>query len=173
MSLSRGYRNYRGRTPKWKVVLAVVLVLVILTAGAVILMQRYIVYDETGTPHLRLPETAESGTPPEEDGGGEVDLTIQEPEGPKEIYAFSGPAGPLTGESWADARSATAASAPAFNAACVTLKDSAGHVYFDALSAVSGTVKTEEDTAAVLTGIVGRDSNLYTIARLSCFHDPR
>lgn len=173
MSLSRGYRNYRGRTPKWKVVLAVVLVLVILAAGVVILMQQYIVYDETGTPHLRLPEAAEMEQAPED--SGQVDLTIQEPERTEEIRAFSISGELLTSGDWRDVRrEAQLASAPAYNALAVTLKDSAGHVYFDAASAVSGAAKTSATTMADLAAMTGEENgDYYTVARLSCFHDSK
>ena len=49
------YRQYRGKPNKAKIALAVFLMLVILAAVAVILLQRNIVYDETGTPHIELP----------------------------------------------------------------------------------------------------------------------
>ena len=50
------YRHYQGKANKAKTVLAVFLTLVIIIAVAVIvLMQRNVVYDETGTPHIELP----------------------------------------------------------------------------------------------------------------------
>ena len=55
MARSRGYSSYRGRRSKGKAALAAVLVLVILAAVVVILLQKHIVYDETGTPHLEVP----------------------------------------------------------------------------------------------------------------------
>lgn len=172
MAVVRGYRNYRGRTPKWKAVLAAVLVLVILAAICVIVLQRHIVYDETGTPHLELfwQETPEQ-TAPEEPG--EVELTIQKAE-PREITAFTVPEGVLTQEAWADAAARAAVTEEqSWNAAAVTVKDSAGSVYFDSGTAVSGSVKIAEDTAAALAEITGEKSGFYTIARLSCFHDPK
>lgn len=172
MAVVRGYRNYRGRTPKWKAVLAAVLVLVILAAICVIVLQRHIVYDETGTPHLELfwQETPEQ-TAPEEPG--EVELTIQKAE-PREITAFTVPEGVLTQEAWADAAARAAVTEEqSWNAAAVTVKDSAGSVYFDSGTAVSGSVKIAEDTAAALAEITGENSGFYTIARLSCFHDPK
>ena len=96
MTRSRGYHSYRGRTPKWKAALAVVLVLVILGAVGFMVLQEHIVYDGTGTPHLRLPqqETEDTGNAPEEEES--VEVVIQEPEGPQEIHAFSLPAQALT-----------------------------------------------------------------------------
>ena len=169
MTRSRGYHSYRGRTPKWKVVLAIVLVLVILGAVGFMVLQEHIVYDGTGTPHLRLPqqETEDTGTPPEEEEP--VEVVIQEPEGPQEIHAFSLPAQALTQQT---VEAALAQPQAECNAVAVTLKDSAGLVYLDAAGAVSGTVRTEADTTAALEALTGQE-DLYTVARISCFHDPK
>lgn len=169
MTRSRGYHSYRGRTPKWKVVLAIVLVLVILGAVGFMVLQEHIVYDGTGTPHLRLPqqETEDTGTSPEEEEP--VEVVIQEPEGPQEIHAFSLPAQALTQQT---VEAALAEPQAECNAVAVTLKDSAGLVYFDAAGAVSGTVRTEADTTAALEALTGQE-DLYTVARISCFHDPK
>ena len=61
-------------------------------------------------------------------------------------------------------------SAPAYNAAAVTLKDSTGHIYFAATGAAAGTVSTAEDTAAALAEVT--ESSYHSIARMSCFLDP-
>mgnify|MGYP001527214441 CR=1 FL=1 len=45
MAGARGYHTYRGRTPKGKIALAVVLVLVILASAVFILIQQFVVYD--------------------------------------------------------------------------------------------------------------------------------
>lgn len=169
MTRSRGYHSYRGRTPKWKAALAVVLVLVILGAVGFMVLQEHIVYDGTGTPHLRLPqqETEDTGNAPEEEES--VEVVIQEPEGPQEIHAFSLPAQALTQQT---VETALAQPQAECNAVAVTLKDAAGLVYFDAAGAVSGTVRTEEDTTAALETLTGQE-DLYTVARISCFHDPK
>ena len=168
-----GYRNYRGRTPKWKAVLAVVLVLVILAAVAVIVLQQYIVYDETGTPHLPLPWQEQ-----QEPAGdlGEVDITIQEPERAQAIRGFCAPV-PLGREAWSHSLYQAQETFDC-NAVAVTLKDSQGNVYFDSAAALPGTVEVlEEETDAALSAVLSLaeqgDRDLYTIARLSCFHDPR
>lgn len=156
-----GYRSYRGRTPRWKYALAAVLVIVILAAVGFIILQENVVYDESGMPHLRLPEKAEE--PVKE----EVELTIQPPEGPGELRAVQVPAGRLTQEVWQKARQA----APLCSGAAVTLKDDTGKVWFDSTAAVSGTTDTAPDTAEVLEQIAGEET--YALARLSCFHDSR
>lgn len=175
MAGPRGYRQYRGRTSKAKIAAAIFLVLVILVAVVVILLQRHIVYDETGTPHLELPwEETEPSQSEDGLGGGELDLTIEGPEEPAvekaAIRAYGIPAGVLTADSWATIQSVMQIAEPRYNAVAVTLKDSSGKVYFDSASAVSGAVKTAEDTAAVLAEVT---ADGYTIARISCFHDSR
>ena len=52
MAGPRGYSSYRGRMSKLKIALAVLLVLVILTAGTVIYLQKYVMYDEIGRAHV-------------------------------------------------------------------------------------------------------------------------
>jgi len=176
MAGPRGYRQYRGRTSKAKVAAAIFLVLVILAAIVVMIFQRNLVYDETGTPHLELPW--ESGKPVEEPDSSvkeELDLTI---EGPEEIpvekaivRAYAMPVGVLAADNWATVQSVMGMAVPAYDTVVVTLKDDTGKVYFDSGAAVSGAVKTAEDTAAVLAEIVSGDRN--AVAKISCFHDPR
>ena len=171
MGGTRGYRSYRGRTPKGKIALTVVLVLVILVSAAVIWVQNYVVYDEDGRAHLELPWQTEETSPVQEgDPSEDVEIIVQEPERPERLAAFSAPS-PLTRAAWKDAwLGAGLMSAPAYNAAAVTLKDSAGHIYFAASGAAAGAVTTAEDTAAALTEVT--ESGRHTIARMSCFLDP-
>jgi len=66
--------SYRGRRSAAKTALVIFLVLVILAAVSVILLQRYVVYDEVGSPRIELPwqkETEEQEMPP-------LDLIIEE-----------------------------------------------------------------------------------------------
>lgn len=166
MAGSRGYRNYRGRTPKWKTALAAVLVLVILVAAGFIVLQEHLVYDEAGIPHLRLPKSPEAETPPEE--GEDVELTIQPPEGPAAVLVRDLGETPLTQAGLA----AALAAGEADDAWAVTLKDGDGGVYFDSSAAVSGSASVAEDTAAALKTLNGGEGR-YTVARIGCFHDPR
>ena len=168
---TRGYHSYRGRTPKGRIALIVVLVLVIIVSLAVLWLQEYVVYDQDGRPHLELnlpwqtqDASGEEDTPPEE-----VEITIQEPEAPERMIAVSVPDMPLTVSGW-EAASASAAALSDCSAIAVTMKDSGGHIYFDASSPAAGTVSTAEDTAAALTEMTGSD--FHTIAQLSCFLDP-
>ena len=170
MGGTKGYRSYRGRTSKGKIALIVVLVLVIVASVAVIWLQDYVVYDADGGAHVALPwqreEAPEEETPPQE-----VEVTIREPERPERLAAFSAAAAPMTRAAWQEENLAAAASSGlAYNAAAVTLKDSAGHICFAASGAAAGTVTTAEDTAAALTEVT--ESGRHTIARMSCFLDP-
>ena len=133
MASSRGYRNYRGRRSRGKIALAVILILVILAAVAVMALQRNIVYDEAGVPHLEVPWQKE----PEEAALPDVDLVVQEPEGADlpALQGFSVEDGPLTAEGWETVRSRKEAFGEA-PAVAITLKDGQGHVFFDAASAV-------------------------------------
>ena len=83
MAGARGYHTYRGRTPKGKIALAVLLVLIILAAVGFLWLQEYIVYDRDGSFHLELPWKTETPPAEEEVPPEDVEITIQEPEKPK------------------------------------------------------------------------------------------
>ena len=172
MGGTKGYRSYRGRGSKGKAALAAVLVLVIVAALGFLWVQEYIVYDADGGAHLELPwQTGEAPPAQEEDPQENVEVIVQEPERPTELAAFSVVGTPLTQSAWQETwMGATVMSAPAYNAAAVTLKDSTGHIYFAATDAAAGTVSTVEDTAAALAEVT--ESDFHTIARMSCFLDP-
>ena len=74
----RNYHSYRGRTPKWKILLSIVLVLIIVASLGFLALQRYIVYDETGTPHFLLPGSSE--VQPEHPQQPHASLVVEEPE---------------------------------------------------------------------------------------------
>ena len=81
MWAAKGYRSYRGRPPKGKIALAVVLVLVILVSLAVIVLQEYVVYDADGNPRVEFPwQSTEEDQQPQEPA--EVEIVVQEPEVP-------------------------------------------------------------------------------------------
>lgn len=54
----------------------------------------------------------------------------------------------------------------------VTLKDSAGRVYFDSSAAVTGAVSVKPDTGEALNGLTAR-TDVTAAARIACFHDPK
>ena len=154
MGGTKGYRSYRGRTSKGKIALAVLLELIILAAVGFLWLQEYIVYDRDGSFHLELPWKTETPPAEEEVPPEDVEITIQEPEKPKALAAFSASAAPLTQAGWKDAwLGASVMSAPAYNA-----------------GAAAGTVSTAEDTAAALAEVT--ESSYHSSARMSCFLDP-
>ena len=170
---TKGYSSYRGRGPKWKIVRAILLVLVIAVAASVIYLQQFLVYGADGSRQIRLPWQTEEKAPPP-DGEGEapenqpdVDVVVQEPEdqGPKETAAFSLPAQALTQALWQETEKPSGG-----NAVAVRLKTSNGTVYFNAANAVSGAVETEMDTAAALAAVTAQEG-LHTIASVACLQD--
>ena len=174
MAYSRGYNSYRGRTPKWRIALMALLVVVILAAVAVMALSRFIVYDEEGTPQMELPWQEEPAVEPaEEISEPPLDLTIEEPVKPRVLRGFCTPV-PLTRESWSDSNDRAKESFDC-NAAVVTLKDAAGNVYFNSTTALPGTVQLQEETDAALAEVVAycQSTEGHSIARLSCFHDPK
>ena len=172
---TKGYSSYRGRGPRWKILLAFVLVRVIAVAASVIYLQQFLVYGADGSRQIRLPWQTEEKEP-SPDGKGEdpanqpeVDVVVQEPEvpTPEETTAFSLSAQALTEALWQQALAAKPAGA---NAVAVRLKTSNGTVYFNAAGAVSGSVETELDTAAALAAVTAQEE-LYTIASMACLQD--
>ena len=164
MAGPRGYHSYRGRGSKGKIVLAVLLVLVILASVGFMMMQKYIVYDETGTPKLELPEQAEGSPPPEEEEP--LNITIQEQEKPALLQAVE------LGDDPADWEAELAASGGQ-NAFCVTMKASGGQLRypFENAAAVAGAslAGTASKAAEVLPSLM--EGEWYTVARISCLRD--
>ena len=154
-----GYRNYRGRTPKWKILLAIVLVLVILLSLTFLGLQRYIVYDETGTPHFLLPQSSESQEA--EHTAPPADLTIEEPEVPEAeeptVYYLS-PDPVLTTE---EAGTVLAVLENGCNGAVLTVKDQSGSVY----------LQTSGEIQQALASILSATD--HAAARIVCFADPQ
>lgn len=173
MASAKGYRSYRGRASKIKILLAVLLCLIILAAAVVIFLQEHMVYDENGVRHLEIPwlERDESPQEPDFPPPEDLDLVIEEPAGLPAIRAFSLPAEAVTEELWQECQGAARlSSAVPYDAVALTLKDSGGNVYFDSTAAASSAVKVKQDTAETLTAITASD--LHTVARLSCLLDP-
>jgi hypothetical protein len=150
------YRGYRGRRTKGKIALAVLLLLVILAAVAVILLQKHVVYDETGAPRLDVPWQEE---PAEEITKPELDLVIQEPEVTTEkLIAFSVGADQLA---ISGIEAAKSEADPRSNAVAILLKDRTGAAL---------TQRTTDETYAVLAELA---DTYHLIGRLSAFHDPK
>ena len=175
---TKGYSSYRGRGSKWKILMALLLVLVILTVACVIYLQQYIVYSADGRRQIVLPWQTEGDAPPS--AGNEemlpdepnIDVVVQPPEDeePKETVAFSLPSQALTEPLWQEALAARPTGA---NAVAVRLKTSNGTVFFESANAVSGAVQVSKeagDTVAALTAVTAQEE-LHTIASVSCLQD--
>ena len=163
-----GYRNYRGRSPKWKILLAVVLVLVIAVSATVLGLQRFVVYDETGTPHFLLPQSSES-TQAEHENTPPADLVIQEEEEPPAAEATVIWLTPGVVDTAEEADAALAAVSVECTGAAITVKDESGKVFFPSQKSpwAVNTDAVREAVSAVL------DGTEYTAARIVCFADPK
>lgn len=169
MAGAKGYRSYRGKGTKKKILLAILLCLVILAAAAVIWVQGHIVYDADGTPYVDIPWVAGEEADPQE----ELDLVIEEPEGLPVQHILFVEAAPLTQAALDAVR--TAREDGTCTACLVTLKDRDGTVYFESRTALSGQVETAEDTAAALAALLqgdGAEDAIPAAARISCLLDP-
>ena len=155
MSFTRGYRSYRGRPPRWKIALGVLLVLVILAAFGVIWTQRYVVFDESGHAHLELPWQQEKPKGPQEEPP--LDLTIESSK-PKTVRGLLLPGNQMPVE--------LPVTEPELNALFLTGKDPAGAVLFP--SHTAGT--TEGFTKETLQTLEERCPQ--TAVRLTVCLDP-
>lgn len=162
---TRGYSSYRGRGSKWKILLAILLILVILGSVGFILAREHMSYGTDGKLHFDPPWAKSDASAGEDAPSGEV--IIQEPER-STAEAMQGtllPAAPLTAETLAEAKAQSTGSL------VITLKDDTGAVYFDSAAALAGTVSTADTTAAALAELTGGGD--HTAAKISCFHDPK
>ena len=168
MSVTKGYRSYRGRPSKGKIALAVVLVLVILAAVAVIVLQEYVVYDAEGNARVEFPwqQQQQSEETVGQQEPADVDITIQEPETPAGSRVLWLTEAPLTSASGVES-----AEAAGYDAVAVTVKDSSGSVYYDSQTALAAAKKVAASTGEALTELT--ESGLHTIARMSCLLDSR
>lgn len=198
MAGAKGYNNYRGRGSGWKILLAVILVLVTVAAVGAIALRENITYDETGRLHLSLPwqdgeggsqdgqneNPNENGTTPEPvenpdldpsqsaDPGPSVPEEPEDPEPPQKeaLYAYTIPVN--APDLQAAMSEPLAASAPPYNAAAVTLKDNTGSVYYPFEGAIRYAL-VNQYTQENLSQLTGESSSLHSIARISCLQDPR
>lgn len=73
---TKGYHTYRGRGNTKKIIAAIALVLVILGAVGYLVVQNYVIYDDTGHAQLQLPKREKEDTTLAED---EVNIEYVEP----------------------------------------------------------------------------------------------
>ncbi|MBU5625937.1 putative glycoside hydrolase [Oscillibacter sp. MSJ-2] len=173
MAGPKGYSSYRGRVPRWKIALGILLTLILLAACTFLFLQKYIVYDDSGAMRLELPWMKPAGSsvlPP--DGDEDLQIIISEPESKdvEELHILQLSDGILEGD-WTQAVSAL--SAGGRNAFAVTMKATGGQLLYDSkveAAVSSGAVKGNEQAMTALEGLLG-GKEFYGIARLSCFHD--
>ena len=185
MMPSRGYRNYRGRTSKAKILLAIVLIFIILAASLVIALERYMVYDENGRLYFRLPAELredEENPPPDQTPEEDVGLIIEGPETlpepektPPPIRAFSYPEKELTVRGWNETYPAALgfdSSRPPADAVVITMKDRDGYVYFDTAAEVRNIGrKNAGDTEEAIRLVTS--SGLRAVAKIAALRDFR
>ena len=162
----RSYSSYRGRTPKWKIILSVFLVLIIVVSVGYLALERYIVYDETGTPHFLLPGVSEQQEPqPEKPHANLVVETPPEEEKKDPVQIYFAPSPVVTAEDAA----AVLATGRSYEGVALTVKAPTGRVYFSSPTAISSGMErgTAEALATVLAGAE------RTAAHLICFSDPK
>ena len=176
MAGAKGYSSYRGRGPRWKILLAILLVLVIAVAISVIYLGEHVVYSPDGRRQIVLPwQSEEKNSPPSKDGEDpegqpNVDLVVQEPEdrGPKETAAHTLPVNVLTQAVWSEFKSGLDS-----NAAAVRLKTTNGTIYYESASAVSGAVQVAETPGETMETLrlITSEPGLHTIASVACLQD--
>ena len=174
MANSKGYSSYHGRTSLGKVIVAILLVLVILGAVAFLALQRYVVYDESGKPHLELPQQAQTDAGSSEASAqaasaassqkqDDLNITIDQPK----ITNTIGVQLSADPDSWQTEVEALKAAEQ--NTYAVTMKESDGRLIYQ--SGVTGAflADTAAEATQALTQILKADD--LAVARISCFQD--
>ena len=167
MADQRGYNSYRGRKPVGKIILAVLLVLIILASAGFIMLQKYLVYDDSGKPRLELPGESSSSASSAESSSSADDLqiTVQQPEETQpKIQGTQLGSDPSTWKLVADGL--TTAGQDTF---CVIMKAAGGQLQYQ--SVVDGAFLSDTASAAsqALPELLG--GNGYSVARISCLRD--
>lgn len=166
--MARGYSSYRGRRSKWKILLAAVLALIILAAIGIMVMQRFVVYDDMGSPQLSLPGAEQ--TTPVKPQPGEVDITIEtdptveESTPPAEL--------PVTILQLSDdpALWGQTLSVRGEEAFCISVKSSGGKLRYPFAAGAAGQLRGDHaGVAEALQPLL--HSDYYAVARLSCLRD--
>ena len=149
--------------------LAILLILIILGSVGFIMAREHMHYDADGNLHFDLPW--DKGTSDPVEAPGDPDVVIREPEQTAVKTPVRGTllaAKPLTMEDQETAETPLSEAA----VTAVTLKDSAGRVYFDSSAAVTGAVSVKPDTGEALNDLTAR-TDVTAAARIACFHDPK
>lgn len=181
MATPKGYYSYRGRFPKWKIVVIIILILVIAAAAGFIFLQRYLVYDGSGFPRFQFPSSQQTPAADKRDaskksaasGSSKKDLNIKvEKPKSKDVRALQLPETPLP--DWNTVQQRITQGGAAYNAVVLTVKDPAGYVYYDSAAAAAASRRAVKSTAATAAAVAGLTGSDYTsVARLSCLRDDR
>lgn len=177
MRRSYGYDTYHGRSRLRTALMILIGVLLVVLAAAVaafFLLQKYIVYTDDGQARLDLPFFQQQETvPPEVSETGDLPVVVvtaepsAEPSEAPELLAVMLPRTALT-----DGTAAAQVAAAGGNAAYFDMKADDGTLgYVSALpAAVSmGTSAADPGLNAAISAL--NASNVYTVARVSCFRD--
>ena len=197
--MARGYQSYRGRRPKGRGLLIVLLVVILVAACVYMYAQRYVVYRDDGSWYFDLPFLQGSGR--DESGSGEenpaagndqdgqendestpgINLVVDDaqPEGdaPDEPDEPVAPEVPY-GERRLIALSALPADAAALEASLAqagangfvyTVRDDTGKVFYS--SAVSQEQAAQRDITMESLSALCAGEDTVAVARFNCFHD--
>lgn len=178
---TQGYSRYRGRGGGHKGGLIAVLVLILLTAVAFLVSQRYLVYDETGKAHWELPFIHQSDTQQERPDDNPIspeDVVIEreDPEPEPEPEPEPQPRQKLTelharelenGSLWWNTDYVL--SNVEGDMMVEVKRPSGGITYGTEVKTPSGVVVERGVTRDNLTTLLQSDH--YAVARLSCFRD--
>jgi hypothetical protein len=167
MATPRGYSSYRGRTPRWKIFLAVFFILVIVAAVVFLLLEERLFYDGSGKLHLEIPSAeGDTSSQPAESDEDLPDIIIEE--NPlTDIHAVE-----LGTDPAAWAASGTTLTTAGADARVIPVKDSDGTVLYESPTAQATAPTAVADNAldqAALEELLSDDT--YSVARLSCFRD--
>lgn len=184
MKTSYGYDTYRGRTKLQTAltVLIVILLLVLLLAvAAFFFLQRYMVYTDDGQAHLELPflqrETPAPSVPTQDQPlvivtAEPVETSTPEPTAPPVPKVPAIAPVSLFRAAVTEGSAQRLVTAAGGNAALLNMKandGSLGYVSADPKAISLGTSAAEPELNGQILTITG--SELYTIARVSCFKD--
>lgn len=175
MSITKGYRQYRGRGRGngGKIFLVIVLVLILLSALAYLLTRQYIVYDSDGSAHLELPfgKQEEQQQEPAPNPIPDADIHIQKEEEPvpepeelppvlEVLHARELPYSCLNADT---------AKYLSESAVVINVKRYDGTISYRSEAAPDGILCGGEKTLGNLATLT--DSEVYTIAQISALRD--
>lgn len=174
MSITKGYRQYRGRGrgTGGKIFLVIVLVLILLSALAYLLTRQYIVYDSDGSAHLELPfGKQEEQQEPAPNPIPDADIHIQKEEEPvpepeelppvlEVLHARELPYSCLNADT---------AKYLSESAVVINVKRYDGTISYRSEAAPDGILCGGEKTLTNLAALT--DSDVYTIAKISALVD--